>query len=460
MTRSWVDDLLLEGPADEVCLVLGSPVDRAALAESVRSRQRELTAAGLAPRGTVALWLPPSLAFVVNVLAVWRAGAQVQLLDHRLTRHEVDRALSRLLPQFLVAPATQPTAALRGFHHVRDDTLTPYPGCPDESGRDLIQLSSGSTGPSKIIGRTAVGIAAELERYQEIDGVAGRGQRIVVLASMVHVLGLVGGLLHGLRTGARVSVPRLLTVGEIAREVQDGDVGAVLLGVPSQAAILAAVSEPPQMPLLARMITGGEPLSAHVRQAFSDSYRADLGSMYGMTEVGVIATDLHGRHHPALTPAPGMQVREVDGELLVCSPDQPYLGPADPLRWAGGWLRTKDAGEVDARTGLIRVLGRLDSQISVRGLKVDLVEVEQTISALPGIEEAVVVFDQGIQAYVSIRDGATGPDIERLCDDRIARYKRPQTLHLLPRLPRTTTGKPVRDTATLRAAASAAGRSA
>ena len=58
------------------------------------------------------------------------------------------------------------------------------------------------------------------------------------------------------------------------------------------------------------MTTGGELVRAAVARAFSDRYGVPLGNMYGMTEVGVIGTDLYGRHRPAIAPAPGIEVRE------------------------------------------------------------------------------------------------------------------------------------------------------
>ena len=52
------------------------------------------------------------------------------------------------------------------------------------------------------------------------------------------------------------------------------------------------------------MTTGGELVRADVRGRFTERYRVRLGNMYGMTEVGVIATDLFGEHRPAVAPAP------------------------------------------------------------------------------------------------------------------------------------------------------------
>ena len=78
-----------------------------------------------------------------------------------------------------------------------------------------------------------------------------------------------------------------------------------------------------------------------------------------------------------------MSLRVEDGELLVQMAASPYIGLIDETRWVEGWLRTRDAATIDRATGLVTILGRLDSQISIGGLKVDLTEVEQTLCALP-----------------------------------------------------------------------------
>ena len=52
------------------------------------------------------------------------------------------------------------------------------------------------------------------------------------------------------------------------------------------------------------MTTGGELVRADVYAAFVDRYDVRLGNMYGMTEVGVIATDLFGRTGRPSCPRP------------------------------------------------------------------------------------------------------------------------------------------------------------
>lgn len=451
LDADWVDDVLLGRPDRDACLRLGSPLDRGTLRRLVTERVDTLAACGLARGGAVALRLPPSVAYVANLLAAWRLGAQVMLLDHRLTAYEVAQALERLAPQVVVAHRGAPPAALRAFVEV-DDVATPYPGRPAGTPHAVIQLSSGSTGPSKVIGRTAADLVAEVERYTRIDGVPLPGERTVLLASMVHVLGLVGGLLYGLHAGVELVVPERLTVDAVFDAVAAGPEPATLLGVPFHTELLASVSAPPALPSLKRMTTGGELVRAAVSAAFDRTYGVPLGNMYGMTEVGVIATDLFGAHRPAVLPAPGLEVRDVGGELWVSRPESPYVGLSDPDRWADGWLHTHDAGTVDPSTGLVTIRGRLDSQVSVGGLKVDLTEVEHTLAVLPGVTAAVVVHDGAIEAYVQLADPGARAALDAAVAERLAPYKRPRVLHVVERLPRTTTGKLVRSLAVLREA--------
>src|SRR5687767_10792751 len=109
----WVDEVLLAGPHDSTCLTIGEDIDRATLRRLVADREAALSAAGLRRGGAVVLNLPPSVAFVTNLLAAWRIGAQACLLDHRLTRYEVDQALTRIEPTVVVTAKSLVGAGLR-----------------------------------------------------------------------------------------------------------------------------------------------------------------------------------------------------------------------------------------------------------------------------------------------------------------------------------------------------------
>ncbi|MEU9119855.1 long-chain fatty acid--CoA ligase [Streptomyces sp. NPDC048506] len=449
----WVDDVLLHGPAHDICLVLDEEIDRQALRTQVMEHQKALEHAGLRAGGTVALQLPPSLGYVALLLAAWRLGAQLVLLDHRLTGAETERAVAHTNPQLLVSTG-ESASAMRGFHQVTPEFTARPTGEPARTDHVLIQLSSGSTGPSKVIGRTAEDLVTELERYSRLDGMPQSGEQLVILGSLSHTWGLVGGLLHGLHSGARVVLPARTSVRGILATVAAAPVATTLLGVPAQVALLASVERPPQLPLLVRMMTAGGRTPTKVARAFTERYAVPLSQCYGMTETGMITMDLSGTHHPAVGRAvPGVRVRVENGELLVALPRSPYLGDTPQERWSDGWLHTLDAGEIDPATGVVTVLGRLDSQVSIRGLKVDLTEVEETLTGLAGVTEAVVLHQDAIDAYVTLAPEVPLARIKQELADRLADFKLPSRWYVLPQFPRTATGKPRRDPAVLRAAA-------
>ncbi|WP_344442717.1 fatty acid--CoA ligase family protein [Kitasatospora nipponensis] len=461
-----MDHLLLAGPDDEECLRFGTPVDRTTLRALVAEQTERLRAAGLTTGGTAALRLAPSLGYTTALLACWRLGAQVLLLDHRLTDHEVGLALERLAPQVLVESAHRPAAALRGFTETDPVPLARPGGRPAATDHALLQLSSGSTGPAKVIARTAADLLRELDCYRRLALFPEAGERVVLLSSVVHVLGLVGGLLNSLHARVPLTVPERMTPAGILAAIAEDDRPTTVIGVPFHAELLAGATAPPALPQLRRMIVAGELVRPALPAAFTARFKVPLGTMYGMTELGVIATDLDGSLHPQVEPVHGMELREDGGELHIAMADSPYPGLSDPTRWSNGWLHTRDAARVDPRHGRVTVLGRRDSQVSIGGLKVDLTEVEQTLAGLPEVREAVVVFENGaIEAYLAT-EPAAGPAtadpavvrdaVRDALTRELASYKRPRQLSFLPALPRTATGKLVRDTTVLHDAAARA----
>ncbi|MEU1626444.1 fatty acid--CoA ligase family protein [Streptomyces sp. NPDC020096] len=448
-TSTWVDELLLAGPDEEPVLQLGQVVDRAALRSTVQCFQQLLEGAGLVRGGSVVLRLPPSLSYIGHLLAAWRVGAQVTVLDHRLTGRETDTAMHQIRPQVSVTPDGTVKALLRGYVDVtaRYDRLA---GVPARSDHALVQLSSGSTGNAKIIGREVSGLVEEIDRYRSIEGMPGRGERIVQLSSIAHAFGMVGGLLHSLRTGVLLTLPERVSAASIVEAVACRPEPATLLGVPFHFELLTARGESPRLPQLARAVTGGEKIRPEIAQRFTELYGIGLGECYGTTETGFVALDVLGRNRPAVgPPAPGVRVRIERGELLIGAPSNPYLSAGHTGSWSEGWLHTRDAATRDACTGVVTIVGRLDSQISIGGLKVDLTEVERTLTALPGVREAVALFDRRIVAYVVAEPGTHPDHVHREMRSRLAAFKRPRALHLLAELPRTASGKLVRDPHTL-----------
>lgn len=452
--RVLLDELFGAHPGELPYLVHdGGVVSRAAVRESVAEEARVFRGFGIGDGSTVLVQVPSSRTQVEVVFALWSLGAQVMLVDHRLAPAEVDALRSLCRPEFTVrgtaggrfAMAFQPSYEVVTKHH-RD-------GVPAATEHRLVQFSSGSTGQPKVIGRTPASLAAEVERFTKIDGMPRAGERVLLLSSTAHSFGLIAGLLHSLVAGvAAVFTPRLSAKDVLATAVEQ-DVH-LIFGTPFHYELLTTAKSVPDLPSLRAAVSGGELMGDELAGAFRERFGFGLGDSYGTTESGVIAMDVSGTSRPAVGPAvPGVVVRVNDGELEVELPDgTPYLHGSDVDRYRAGWLRTYDRAQQDER-GVVRLLGRSDSLVVIGGLKVDLVEVETVLRQHPRITDVVVIHAESIEAYVAAEeDGPAAGELTGWCRDRLAAYKVPRLIRVLPELPRTPNGKLIRRTQSLREA--------
>ena len=116
-----------------------------------------------------------------------------------------------------------------------------------------------------------------------------------------------------------------------------------------------------------------------------------------------------------------------------------------------GWFETGDLGFLD-ESGRIHLVGRESEVINVFGLKVIPSEVEgRAPAAAPGVTDVKVYAGQhrsGSQIVKAAVAGAQSLDVATIreyCAKQLVGYKRPEVITRLDALPRTPTGKIIRD---------------
>ncbi|MEV7563229.1 AMP-binding protein [Streptomyces sp. NPDC089795] len=143
------------------------------------------------------------------------------------------------------------------------------------------------------------------------------------------------------------------------------------------------------------------------------------------------------------------------GEIAVRGPQvvPGYWGLPDESATAfpDGELRTGDVGFMDP-DGWLYVVDRKKDMINASGFKVWPREVEDVLYTHPAVREAAVVGvpdpyrGESVKAYVSLRPGTSvePAELSAFCAERIAAYKYPRQVEILPVLPKTTSGKILR----------------
>jgi fatty-acyl-CoA synthase len=188
---------------------------------------------------------------------------------------------------------------------------------------------------------------------------------------------------------------------------------------------------------------------------------------YGMTEVNALALcpapddPVQLRRQAGVRPAEGLEVRVVDaatgtdrppgqpGELRLRGPQVTrgyYEKPAETREAIdeGGWLHTGDLAVRD-EAGHVFFLGRLKETLRIGHQMVAPAEIEAFLVTHPKIAQAFVVgvpdprLGEIPVAYVIPRPGATATasDVIAHCRGRIASYKVPRHVFVVPDVPRT-----------------------
>jgi long-chain acyl-CoA synthetase len=147
---------------------------------------------------------------------------------------------------------------------------------------------------------------------------------------------------------------------------------------------------------------------------------------------------------------PGRRLRvDDDGHIWCRVPEHARFAYwRDPAKTADAWqgdeFTVSDLGRLDP-DGYLYLDGRRDDLVISGGVNVYPLEVEQTLATLPGVEDVAVfgVDDEtwGQRVCAAVVGRVTPTEVDVFARARLAAYKRPKDVYVVPEIPRTTTGK-------------------
>lgn len=446
----------------------------------------------LSPVGAVvAVATEDERAMAVLALATLRAGRTLLPLDPRAPGPEVAPALSLAQLAFLdPAPASRwgypgptlrieppPTGSLfarmlgrskaptMSFPAIlRDHPETPDQP-PDPQSVAVYLRTSGTSGGPKLVPWTRAALAAQLPvlcRGLQVDA----SSRVLNLLPAFHIDGLVMGIYLCAHAGAALlRLPRSQALDvRAAADLIFRERGTHLVAVPAVLGLLLRLGEDIAAvfgePSFRAFVSTAAPLPDPTWRRIQQGSGRPVVNVYGLTETGNLffaGPDPQTGRIGTVGRSDGCETRLIDEAGDACPPGQPgellLRGPTvvqafqdgTPATTPDGWFATGDLAIQD-EDGLWRILGRVRGLLSVGGLKVAPMEVEQALLEIDGVSDARVfaVPDPTWGERVVAELVAEGLDEARILAalrERLSEHKIPRELRWTGGIQRGPTGK-------------------
>lgn len=436
---------------------------------------------GACPGDLVAIAMTRSAAFIAAVLGTMKAGCVFLPIDIRLPWLRISSILSDAAPVACIHDgALARQAELPRSMRLVEAGAVKHRERPASSQIDRTQAcayciyTSGSTGRPKgvLLGYEGLDLIADAQRIVFGPRPEDRIAQFASTGFDAFVFELVMALANG---------SGLVIVPDDVRSNPDALMAFVerthisLIVLPP--IVVAGLSRLPGSldSTLRAVIAAGDVLPASAVRAWGHPSR--LFNAYGPTEA-TIWTSVHecSRHDesavvPIGKPIHGVRLYVLDtlrqpvtdgeiGEIHIGGPvvAKGYVNNLEftaerfvPDPFAGGvarMYRSGDMGRVRA-DGAIEFIGRRDSQVKLRGLRIELGEVETEVRAYPEVKDAVALLrgsndeNSYLVAFAVPHSGAAvdAVDLRRQLLSRLPDYMVPARIHVLDAFPLSTSGK-------------------
>ncbi|KAL0811268.1 hypothetical protein ABMA28_009686 [Loxostege sticticalis] len=492
--------------ADETCNVRVSYAEMAArtnaLARAIAARARA-TGANRDGDFVIAVCMQPTHNTILTLLGTWKAGAAYVPMEPSFPQARISHILKDAEPSLIIYDDTaNPSmfsesgvpavsfeelameASGMSADDVRDAETLSHPRVDSIA---IVLYTSGSTGVPKGVRLPYSAICNRLWWQFRTFPFSSNEVNCVwktALTFVDSVCEIWGPLLHG-RTLVILSREMTRDPQKLVRILSDNQVQRLVLVPTLLRSILMYLSlNPSERPLklLKLWICSGETLSKELAlkffQYFGDHDGYKLANFYGSTEVMGDVTfyvlDKSGQLdlHPTIpigAPLDNCAVYLLDEEMNPSRESEPgevwvaghnlaagYVGAQGADKFCDNphaqhpdfrrLYRTGDFGILEK--GVVLYAGRTDSQVKIRGHRVDLQEIDRAVAAVQGIDKCVVLcygLERGspeVLAFVTAQDGArlAAHHVEAKLKNALTSYMIPQVI-VVESIPLLVNGK-------------------
>jgi amino acid adenylation domain-containing protein len=433
---------------------------------------------GIKPDQLIGICLDRSIEMIISVLAVWKSGAAYLPLDPSYPTERIEYMLADSQSQLLITSEKYLNAfqSFQGERLIVD--LNTFDLSFENKTEQIVKIepdnlcyviyTSGSTGKPKgaaITHRGAVNLGLNQVKFFKADK-----NRLMQLASFSFdawisefLLSLLTGSTFIITDDEVIKSPEMLT-----EKIKSEKVDALVI-TPSVLSLL----NPAEFAGIKLIISAGEKLNPELAAKWKKVERFING--YGPTEASVCTSVyecsgheiemqigkpidnfntyvLNSNLQPLPVGIPGELYIESIG-LARCYLNNPYLTAErfipNPFSEISGSRLYKSGDLVKlSEDGNLIFLGRIDKQIKLRGLRIELEEIEAVIKSFEEVKNAAVILvepdhrDAFIAAYISVRsDKYNLPELKSNLQKKLPLHMLPSVIKVIEAIPMTPNGK-------------------
>ena len=440
---------------------------------------------GVNKGSAVSIVLENSLDFMVDFLAVTRAGAIAAPLNPAYTVDEfkffmedadaklvivsagataaIEAANSLSIPFLISSVNSDGKVALSHEDNNLSKSIDPENPSPDDIA--LFLHTSGTTSRPKGVPLTHSNLMTSLNNIVKTYALTENDTALVVMP-LFHVHGLIGVALSSLNSAGTIVIPPRFSASNFWQN-QALTNATWYSAVPTIHQILLMRSDDDNAPTKSfRFIRScSASLAPSVFTDLESRFGAPVLEAYGMTEA---SHQMSSNLLPPGSRAPGTVGIGTGVEISIMNEQGTLLNvgekgevvikgknvthgyhnnpEANAEAFTNGWFRTGDQGVLSDER-VLTLTGRLKELINRGGEKISPLEVDAALIKHPAIAEAVcfgvedVKYGEIVQAAVVLSGESSESELRAFCSEQLADFKVPDRIYIVQELPRTATGK-------------------
>ncbi len=440
---------------------------------------------GVNKGSAVSIVLENSLDFMVDFLAVTRAGAIAAPLNPAYTVDEfkffmedadaklvivsagataaIEAANSLSIPFLISRVNSDGKVALSHKDNNLSKSIDPENPSPDDIA--LFLHTSGTTSRPKGVPLTHSNLMTSLNNIVKTYALTENDTALVVMP-LFHVHGLIGVALSSLNSAGTIVIPPRFSASNFWQN-QALTNATWYSAVPTIHQILLMRSDDDNAPTKSfRFIRScSASLAPSVFTDLESRFGAPVLEAYGMTEA---SHQMSSNLLPPGSRAPGTVGIGTGVEISIMNEQGTLLNvgekgevvikgknvthgyhnnpEANAEAFTNGWFRTGDQGVLSDES-VLTLTGRLKELINRGGEKISPLEVDAALIKHPAIAEAVcfgvedVKYGEIVQAAVVLSGESSESELRAFCSEQLADFKVPDRIYIVQELPRTATGK-------------------